>query len=219
MWLEKPEEFETGSIASWKLGHNLMSAKIMVTTCIVGPGVEIEKTLPFPSELARTTKDIFDTTSYTDKEKAQGREVLYLLIDLFLLARFGLIFIDTNRLILENDRNFGKSIGWVLTWRYGLQEVRTFMNGELTLYINKNKTHGVIVHRPLCVAGDSKATTPMWHRLRRALAAAAAANVGRTFRGEPFLTKATVGYDPVAAISILQIARRGEHNGTRQATA
>mmetsp|Transcript_22397 Transcript_22397/g.59506 ORF Transcript_22397/g.59506 Transcript_22397/m.59506 type:complete len:137 (-) Transcript_22397:425-835(-) len=76
------------------------------------------------------------------------------------------------------------------------------MKGELLLYINANKTHYIIVHRPLCVAGDSRETTPMWKRLRRALSAAVAANIGRKFRNLPFLSKSTVGRDPIAAITI-----------------
>ena len=218
--LDSGDEVLVLAITSWKPAHNGLSSKIETTKCIIGSGRKWCDTLPFAAVLdAMTTEDIF-STDYSNEQKASGRARFFDKIGKLQASPCGVLFLDTNKLIFEDDAEYGnKSIQAVLTTDLGFAKRMEVMDGEIALCCDAKRAHFVILHRPLSIASDSRNFIPMEVRARRGLAAAVLCDLRRRLDRQPSLHPGVTFENPVYAMMAFQTLRLGFHQGWQHCAA
>ena len=161
---EEPTEGDVFAIGSWKSSHNKISTQIETTKYIVRDTNKIEDTLPFATHLDAETATwadmIFDTTGYTTDQKAYAcKHRLVDWLKQFLTKVWGIIWINYNRLILDN--NLGSefdSIFYILE-HLGFSKVCgiNINHGNLFMYIHRDRLHVNFSHSPFGIGGDIQA--------------------------------------------------------------
>ncbi|KAG7352975.1 hypothetical protein IV203_009023 [Nitzschia inconspicua] len=210
------------ALSSWMSGIKYLSSNVVTYKCILGEQFQDQyvDTLPFPPVANPTTVDeMFDTSKYTDQDKENGRTVLFQTLTDFLLKDHGILFVDSNKLILDNDPNCRISAHTILTEHFQLIYTETFLDGEIVLYLDERQFHAVILHKPVCVASDSRRFISDSLRWKRGLAVATLCNVGRLVRGEPVLSPEDRFSNPIHAMLAFYIIIHGYHCGPIQAAA
>ncbi|KAG7363940.1 hypothetical protein IV203_037142 [Nitzschia inconspicua] len=210
------------ALCSWMSGVAYLSSKIETTQCILGEHFrdQFKDTLPFPPVAnPRTTHDCFDTSKYTDSQKENGRLVFFQTVTDFLDMDCGIMFMDSNKLILDNDPNCRRSAHDFLTERFKFNHIETILDGEIALYLDASQLHAVVLHKPVCVASDSRKIISHKLRWKRAISVATMCNIGRLVRGEHVLSPEDRFSNPIHAMLAFHVIIRGYHSGHRQAAA
>ena len=228
-----PTEGDVGAIASWKPGHNRMSTQIGTTNCIVRDRNKIENTLPFATHPNAETADfkyfgfkcradmIFDTTGYTRRQKANARKHrLVGRLKQFLTKPWGIIWIDFNKLILDDDNASDyRSIFEVLEL-LGFHELCNINHGDSFMYIHCDGLHVAFPHAPFGIAGDTRAFISSELKVKRSLTAAIHTNVSlilfsQNNNDDPVavLSPTTRFCNPISAMLMSQMTKIGFHQG------
>ncbi|KAG7352974.1 hypothetical protein IV203_009022 [Nitzschia inconspicua] len=210
------------ALSSWMSGVKYLSSNVVISKFVLGEQFQDQyiDTLPFPPVANPTTVDeMFDTSKYTDQDKENGRTVLFQTLTDFLLKDHGILFVDSNKLILDNDPNCRISAHTILTEHFQLIYTETFLDGEIVLYLDERQFHAVILHKPVCVASDSRRFISDSLRWKRGIAVATMCNVGRLVRGEPVLSPEDRFSNPIHAMLAFYIIIHGYHCGPIQAAA
>ncbi|KAG7346739.1 hypothetical protein IV203_005808 [Nitzschia inconspicua] len=209
-------------LSSWMSGVEYLSSNVVTSRCILGDAFKDQfvDTIPFPPVAnPRTTNDCFDKSKYTPMQKKDGRTVLLQTLTAFLKTSCGVLFMDTNKLILDDDPNCRRSAHDILTEDFQFHRMETFFDGEIMLYLDHSQMHAVILHRPVCVASDSREVISDSLRWKRGISVSTLCNVGRLVRGEPVLSPQDRFSNPIHAMLAFHVIIRGYHGGLRQAAA
>jgi hypothetical protein len=74
-------------------------------------GKSVKDTLPFAAiPNAKGANKIFNTDQYTAKDKKGARDRLHGYLEDLLKSPYGVMWLDTNKLILEQDPAFGRTV-------------------------------------------------------------------------------------------------------------
>jgi len=198
------------ALSSWKTGYvNNLSNNIEATKFLVGDG-NWKDTLDFP--VFPNPKNVEEgfSTDYTDEEKEGGRQVAFNELKGLKRQNHGLLLMDTNNLIFRDDPNSGvKSTEEVLE-QFGFKKVRSFLGSEISLFFC-GKKHAVLLHKPLCIAGDSRAFISMEKRALRGLSLAILGHATRAICGTKPIAKEDIVANPIHAMFAFSITRRCFH--------
>ena len=166
---EEPTKGDVFAIGSWKPSHNKISTQIETTKYIVRDTNKIEDTLPFATHPDAETADflksgfatwadmIFDTTGYTTDQKAYAcKHRLVDWLKQFLTKVWGIIWIDYNKLILDN--NLGSEFYSIfnILEHLGFSKVCgiNINHGNSFMYIHRDGLHVAFSHSPFGIGGD-----------------------------------------------------------------
>lgn len=158
--------------------------------------------------------DGFDTSCFSAKDKAKGRgRSIRLLLEL-LQRLFGILVFDSNKLIFDNDKI---PLHRVLQ-QLGFRETRSFLGGEIRVYKDMAKRHGILVHGPLCAASNSaqgwsgpRRQGDEFPRARRGLTNGVLVNVSRQLEGRPNLSKHDKKANPLNAMILFLVMDKCFH--------
>ena len=205
------------ALMSWKPNIDGLSTKLVATLGIVRDPSKLSDPIDFPAIAdAKTTEDRYDTTHYTALHKGDGRQHVHEIIVMLLAAPFGIVFLDTNRIIFAEDENFDGNVYDFLRETFGLTEVQCILFGEIRIFSDRAELHAVVVHGPLCVSTDPRQALIV--KVRRSLTEAILNNIGRMFRGEALLAEDMDEFNPINGALCFQVYRYGLHQGARQAS-
>jgi len=139
------------AMSSWATAYmNALSSQIETTKCLMGKNwIDL---LPFPAIPNATTVRKAYSTNYTDEQKKYGRNRVIAMLKKLLKQPCGVLLLDTNKLIFDDDKNFKKPINHVLQG-LGFKKKLTLLYNEIVMYVHADQ-HVVLVHRPLCIASD-----------------------------------------------------------------
>ena len=211
------------SKCSWKPGDDEKrhSSKIMATECFLSKSNadKWSDTLPFPRHPnPKSAEEIF-SSDYSPKQRKNGRKNLGESVNDLLAQPSGLLYIDTNRVLFEEDAHSEhKSVHEFLTKTFDI-ELRLEFRDEIWVYKCCTDKHGILVHRPLCMASDSQEFISKEIRLIRGITVAILCNLERHFNEEPKLSENDELANPVRAICYFQYAMAAFHGNLRQAAA
>ncbi|KAG7338379.1 hypothetical protein IV203_009244 [Nitzschia inconspicua] len=203
-------------------GVKHLSSKVVTSKCILGEQFQDQfiDTLPFPPvENPRNMEECFDKSKYSNAQKENGRRILFQTLTDFLKTSYGVLFMDTNKLILDDDPNCRRSAHDILTEDFQLIYTERFLDGEIVLYLDERQFHTVLLHKPVCVASDSRRFISDSLRWKRGITVSTLCNVGRLVRGEPVLSPNVRFCNPIHAMLAFHIVLHGYHLGHRQAAA
>ena len=163
---------------------------------------------------------IFDTTSYTTDQKADDREHrLVGRLKQFLKKAWGIIWIDFNKLILndDDDSEFG-SIFEVLE-HLGFHKVCNINHGDFFMYIHRDGLHVAFPHAPFGIGGDTRSFISSELKVKRSLTAAIHTNVSLLLFSQNgndavvLLSPTTRFCNPISAMLMSQMTKIGGHQG------
>ncbi|KAL3912434.1 MAG: hypothetical protein SGILL_006886 [Bacillariaceae sp.] len=129
------------------------------------------------------------------------------------------LVMDDNSLILDEDRNYGKSADYLLTQEVGFDwsHLDTTFHREIAIYLDPEGFHPVLLHRPFGIASDSRKFISMWMRVRRGLTVAILTNLQRLLRGEAVLSENDRFWNPIYGTLGFQTVMRALHFDPRHA--
>jgi hypothetical protein len=168
--------------------------------------------------LCAQVEEGYDTRQYTAKQKASGRIVLFQVLERLLSKSVGLLFLDTNKLILDNDINFRKSTHHVL-YAFGFRLALVVHNDEMKVYNHLDTRHCVLVHKPLCRASDPQSHVTEEERDKRGLSIAILGNVMRELEQLPCYTIHDLVQNPIYAMVAQKIVKNGYSQDNRECSA
>jgi hypothetical protein len=119
----------------WEIKSTLFSS------IITGPN-ESTRTDPidFPAiPDAKTSSDRYNTDKFTSGHKEYGRSRIYIFIKMSFLNRYGIVWLDSNKLIFDNDpESYFRSIHTMLLEVFGLHVVDRHNNNDFVVYATKD---------------------------------------------------------------------------------
>ena len=210
-------DFFFWSLSSWKPGYVTgCSSNVLSHQCIVG--LRVSDTLPQPPvRNATNVAERYDTSKYTRTAKAKGRYRLFRLLEELLSHDCGIILLDTNKLILDDD--IGMTAVQVLMC-FGFKLVLSVHKGEIFVLVHHSNKHAVLLHFPLCVASDPRSFITEQLQDDRGLTCAILCNTMRPIiRKKPSLTPQDVVENPIYGMLAMKIVKKGFHMGDLVASA
>ena len=116
------------------------------------------KPLLFPAiEDAKTSSERFDTKRYTPAQKAVAYNCVRDKVRALLIKhRYGILYLDTNSLIFENDKYCDKTLERTLKTEFGFRLGHVSLRGESLVLVDQTKLCAIILVQPFGVSGGSR---------------------------------------------------------------
>lgn len=206
---------------SWPTGYtgrpNCLSVKILITELLVGKKWNNAFFKPkYP--MAKNAEEAF-CSDYTPEDCNAAVDRIESKVVELLSQSFGILLLDTNQVAFKGTtRRCKRGAGPQLLKDFDFVRKAALPGDEVVLYMN-GALHLVFLHRPFCIAGDSRLFIPMAWRCLRAFTVAVLLNILRRIRGVALLRKHEEFGNPINAMVICMILKCGLHVSLRIMTA
>jgi hypothetical protein len=208
---------------SWKPEIDCLSAKVEATKCLVkGPSPEvISDPIPYsPFAGATAVEDRNGVSKYKAKDHSDARAHIRSILKKgnqhVNAGGRAIIWLDTNKNSIDKGKYVRKkSIKILVEDEFDLKFDSSYVENDVSLYMDTTGIFLVIIHNPLCYGVDSRQKIPKELKVRRGLTIATLCNISRRIRGESFLSPDVKHENPVAAMIAMQIVWLGLHQNGR----